>query len=198
LWPNGRYNYICDATVTEAAKAIIGQAITIWQQALQSCIEFVEGTSETGYVKFSSRRSGCYSSVIGYQGSVEHLVNLQHPTCTNLHTALHEIGHTLGYWHEQSRPDRDKYVRINYLNVGRAYRSQLSKQAPWGVSTNDMGYDYGSIMHYSQTAFSVNGQVTIEVANMTAYELQGMPMLGGGTSLSVTDIAAMKTHYSCQ
>jgi len=65
----------------------------------------------------------------------------------------HELGHALGFWHEQSRPNRDNFVRINWGRIAdeSAHNFEVHSDAhqyPRG------GYDFDSIMHYDQCAFS--------------------------------------------
>ena len=68
---------------------------------------------------------------------------------------VHELGHALGLWHEQSRSDRDAYIQIVWENIDEAHRYNFDQHLNDG---KDFGvYDYQSIMHYAADAFSKTG-----------------------------------------
>nr|pir hypothetical protein F40E10.1 - Caenorhabditis elegans [Caenorhabditis elegans] len=70
-------------------------------------------------------------------------------------------GHALGFYHEQARYDRDDYVSILTQNIQDMYLSQFTKQSASSMVDYGVGYDYGSVMHYDQAAFSSTGGNTI-------------------------------------
>ena len=63
---------------------------------------------------------------------------------------VHELGHAIGFYHEQARPDRDGYVKINYQNVKKGKENNFQKKSTSQVNSRGVGYDYGSVMHYGQ------------------------------------------------
>jgi len=74
---------------------------------------------------------------------------------------MHEIGHSLGLYHEHSRPDRDNYVKIILHNVLERARFNFNKQPHSRIDSLGTPYDYKSMMHYSATAFG-SGKITIQ------------------------------------
>lgn len=47
--------------------------------------------------------------------------------CGELGTVIHEIGHAVGFWHEQSRSDRDNFIKIVGKNILEGQKQQFSK-----------------------------------------------------------------------
>ena len=93
----------------------------------------------------------------------------------------------LGMYHEQSRCDRDTYVRILSENIIRGYENNFSVQC--GGASDVLSYDEGSIMHYDPYAFSSNGLPTI-------VSLRGLDsQMGQRTGMNSTDRATINTLY---
>ena len=85
---------------------------------------------------------------------------------------LHELMHTAGFWHEQSRQDRDQHVTINWDNIrshGNSGNCSNSSVFRAGMEVNFLKYDLGkvdhlgapydtcSVMHYGPAAFAKVG-----------------------------------------
>ncbi len=49
-------------------------------------------------------------------GQAGQIVSLE-DNCVYLGTVKHELMHAIGFWHEQSRLDRDNYVNIHSRNI---------------------------------------------------------------------------------
>ena len=73
---------------------------------------------------------------------------------------VHELMHTLGLFHEQSRQDRDTFVTVASLcgNVrgGCMSTTYLNNFPKESKATSYGPYDFDSVMHYGQCDFSVN------------------------------------------
>lgn len=71
-------------------------------------------------------------------------------------TIEHEIGHALGLWHEQSRPDASQYVEVLKAFILPSYISDFLERGKDEIDTLGIPYDLGSVMHYGSTAFSAD------------------------------------------
>jgi len=142
-------------------------------------------TTENDYVEFIV--SGGCASFVGRIGGKQSIFI---GNCS-FGSIVHEICHAAGFYHEQSRQDRDNYVTINWGNITPGRENNFHKYAA-GNGTDLGAYDYGSIMHYPKWGFSNNGQNTIDIKMPP-----GTPstVIGQRSGLSDSDISGINTIY---
>ena len=192
LWPNWTVPYEITSSYSENDIQMILHAMEFISN--QTCLRFFQRTTEHDYIHFRDG-SGC-SSAVGHRGGLQHITLAR--GCRRHGIILHEIGHALGLWHEQSRPDRDSYVTILWDNIKQTKRHNFRKRIDKVIDYQGTGYDYGSVMHYSRRAFrNCSNCNTITVTNETEYERQGQPRVGQRISLSPSDIIQMNRLYNC-
>jgi hypothetical protein len=107
-WPGNLVPFEIDAALPNAQR--VTQAVEHWEAHTK--FRFKAHKNEPDYVMFRPG-SGCSSSV-GRRGGKQVVTLGSDCTAGN---AIHEIGHTIGLWHEQSRSDRDKFIKIDAANI---------------------------------------------------------------------------------
>lgn len=163
-----------------------------------TCLKFERYDSERfinvpDYVTISGETNNCRSKV-GRQGG-EQFVRLApdnvNEGCFRIYSILHEFVHTLGFHHIHRQHDRDLYVKIIWENVKNGREDKLKLKPVGEYSDFGAGYDYESIMHYSQYAVSKNGLPTIVPLNFNG------SLLGQREKLSDKDILKINRMYNC-
>ncbi len=181
-WPDGVVPYQLAPDLDPNTESTFLAAADRWEQ--NTSLDFVDRSSDPlqypDYLLVENG-PGC-STFIGRVGG-EQAMSLSNQC--NLAAVIHQIGHTLGLYHEHQRPDRDTYVQVLFENI------QSGAVANYNIVTNAevIGpYDFESIMHYRGFEFSIRGQPTIVPINPPTATL-------GGTSVSAGDIATIAVAY---
>jgi hypothetical protein len=173
-------------------------------------INFVARTNQTDWIRFQA--SSFNNSPIGRRGGMQ-IINI---TSWNTQIIIiHEIYHSLGFWHEQSASDRDTFVTINWNNICGSSNTPGNQchAATCQGCVNSQGnfiscafnfdieaaasvwgpYDFDSFMHYPRWAFSCNGNDTITVN--AAWNAQWQNQIGQRDHFSLIDELSCRGIY---
>ncbi|CAF1349752.1 unnamed protein product [Adineta ricciae] len=195
-WPAGVIPYYIEPSFSDAHRHLIELAMKQIEENTKvddkSCIQFKRQSQyELPYVHIVNG-TGC-SSTIG-QGWGYKRVMLEHSStssCMDIGIILHELLHTLGFGHEQLRPDRDSYLQIRWENIQEDKFAKFKRYEAQQAYDLDTPYDYGSVMHYPLDAYSKNGSLTM-VPTKNISVIVGQPF-----NLTSIDILEIQRYYQC-
>jgi astacin len=183
-WPSGTVPYVIDASFDYYQRQTIIDAMSHVANTAAG-VTFKQRTNETAYVVFAKHSSVC-NSPVGRQGSSQ-TINLTDGCAYSMGTVAHEVLHTMGMWHEQSRCDRDSYITINLNNVLSTNHHNFAKKC--SGNTTVFAYNEGSIMHYGTHDFSYNGGQVITSKRGLDY------LMGQLSGLAQSDASTLNYIY---
>ncbi len=133
----------------------IEKALEYFKQ--HTVVSFIPYENQKDAVIFERGTEHCLS-VLGRVGGLQPIKLSDNCQLTEI---LHEIMHTLGFVHEQSRPDRDKYIQVLWQNIEEKYQSQFAivPESFFTGSMQDSAFDYQSVMLYQPNAFAVSSDL---------------------------------------
>ena len=139
------------------------------------------------YISIQNEDTGCHAEVGTPVFGDGTIVNIG-PKCKSFGVITHELLHAAGLWHEQSRSDRDLYVKINFNNIIPDERYNFEKED--GLFSKDIGeYNFSSLMHYGCKDYaSDKSKFSIE-------SITGTHPMGQRVGLSQGDIDAIRAMY---
>ncbi|XP_063078231.1 meprin A subunit alpha-like [Engraulis encrasicolus] len=180
--------YILTNALDLNAKGVIHQAFETYR--LKSCVDFrpfEEG--DKSFIKFE-KLDGCWSMVGDLREGQQLSLG---PGCDYKGTIMHELLHALGFYHEQSRTDRDDYINIHWDQIEPGLEHAFDKYDDTFITDQNTAYDYESIMHYGPYSFNVDPNYP----TMTAKDPEKTKLLGQYNDFSDSDLLRLNRMYNC-
>uniref|UniRef100_H0WGC6 Meprin A subunit n=1 Tax=Otolemur garnettii TaxID=30611 RepID=H0WGC6_OTOGA len=189
--PNARWKfpipYILADNLELNAKGAILYAFEMFR--LKSCVDFKPYEGEDSYIIFQ-QFSGCWS-LVGDQHVGQNLSIGS--GCDYKAIIEHEILHALGFYHEQSRTDRDDYVNIWWDEIIPGYEHNFNTYDDDFITDLNTPYDYESLMHYAPFSFNKNDSIPTITAKIPEFD----SIIGQRLDFSALDLERLNRMYNC-
>jgi streptogramin lyase len=182
-WPGGQIPFAISNTFAASRIVEINEAVQ--ELNLKTNLYIYPRTAESDYITFVPS-TGC-SSPVGRQGGNQ---EIDLADGCGKGSIMHEILHSAGLYHEQSRGDRNGHVEILWDNIQEGKKHNFEQHS--GTASDIGSYDYASIMHYGGTAF---GKVVSGTVQQTIKCKASCPTLGNRSRLSDLDISGVNSIY---
>jgi len=177
--------YAVPAGLDQTTRNKIARIVLEYQA--KTCIRMVPHKGERHHINFMREGMVC-SSPLGMQLGKN---NVDMGYSCSWGSLAHEVMHSLGFFHEHTRSDRDNYITINWNNVPGDFKHNFWPCTRYHEGCNDLsvGYDYDSIMHYKK-------RITGTPADQITPKQAGVE-IGQRKRLSEKDVQALNEYYSC-
>lgn len=192
LWPGGVVPFEFNANVTDQNRQRARDAMLEWEAVAP--VWFVERTNQENFIHIQSGAGN--NSMVGMVGGRQ-VVNIV--SWTSRFIIAHELAHALGFWHEQSRPDRDDFVTIEFGNIQDGFAHNFDVHPDAGVFGP---YDFDSVMQYDDCSFSVccpagsSCNCVVSCATIVAHDPTQQSLMGQRSHLSTLDRQGMSSLYA--
>ncbi len=187
LWPGGVVPYAFHANTNATMQGQARDAMDEWEA--RADVTFIPRTTQSNYLLIQNSTGN--SSYVGMVGGSQ-AVNIYN--WTYRYIICHELAHAMGFWHEQSRADRDDYIVINYDNIIPGYEGNFDIR-PFGGDHGE--YDFESVMHYSRCAFTECGSCSTACETISTKPEYGdkQSIIGNRGYISEGDARALGFRY---
>lgn len=190
-WPGKVINYmILDSSFTKDERNRIIEALNEISNATHLTFSYNGTPANIERIMFIRSEGNTSSSPIGRQSTPPNYIRLANNYFSK-GTVIHETLHSLGFFHEQSRTDRDNYITIIEENINPAKQHNFDTFIESNYSGYNLGpFDFNSIMLYS----SYNS-FAIDISLPTMTKKDGSTFTGQRSGLSDGDIAGLNYIY---